>query len=69
MFENHVEWGSGRTIRLEFGVVAIEERVARIEGGYEHLATKADLERMVLRLVLAQIAIGGAIVAVLRFWS
>ena len=46
-----------------------EERVARIEGGYEHLATKADLERMVLRLVLAQIAIGGAIVAVLRFWQ
>ena len=23
-----------------------EERLARIEGGYEHLATKADLERV-----------------------
>ena len=23
-----------------------EERVSRIEGGYEHLATKADLERL-----------------------
>ena len=25
---------------------SIEERVSRIEGGYEHLATKADLERL-----------------------
>ena len=24
----------------------IEERVSRLEGGYEHLATKADLERV-----------------------
>ena len=24
----------------------IEERVSRIEGGYDHLATKADLERL-----------------------
>ena len=23
-----------------------DERVARLEGGYEHLATKADIERM-----------------------
>ncbi len=23
-----------------------EERLARLEGGYEHLATKADVERM-----------------------
>ena len=27
-----------------------DERVARLEGGYEHLATKADIERMVAQL-------------------
>ncbi len=25
---------------------AIEERVSRLEGAYEHLATKADIERL-----------------------
>ena len=25
---------------------SIEERVSRIKGGYDHLATKADLERL-----------------------
>ena len=24
----------------------LEERVSRLEGGYEHLATKADMERL-----------------------
>ena len=28
-------------------MTALEERVARLEGGYEHLATKADLERAI----------------------
>ena len=27
-------------------MATVEERLARIEGGYEHVATKADLERM-----------------------
>ena len=26
-------------------MASLDERVARLEGGYEHLATKADLER------------------------
>ena len=27
-------------------MATVEERLARIEGGYEHVATKADVERM-----------------------
>ena len=27
-------------------MASLEERVSRLEGGYEHLATKADLERI-----------------------
>ena len=33
------------------------ERVARLEGAYEHLATKADLERLRSTLLMA---VGGA---------
>ena len=39
----------------------IEERLARMEGAYEHLATKADLAHMETRLL---IRLGGLIVAV-----
>ena len=43
-----------------------EERVSRIEGGYDHLATKADLERLradVARWMLQLgIAVVGAII-------
>lgn len=27
-------------------MATVEERLGRLEGGYEHLATKADVERM-----------------------
>ena len=27
-------------------MATVEERLARIEGGYEHVATKADVERI-----------------------
>ena len=27
---------------------SLEERVSRLEGGYEHLATKADIERVLV---------------------
>ena len=54
----------------------MEERVSRIEGGYDHLATKADLANLraelanlKVQLLLANITIGGIIVAVLRFWQ
>ena len=56
----------------------IEERVSRLEGGYEHLATKADLERLRadvarwlfklgIALIGALIAGLGVAVAFLRF--
>ena len=57
-------------------MMTMEERVSRIEGGYEHLATKADLANiraelanLKVQLLLANITIGGIIVAVLRFCS
>ena len=55
----------------------IEERVSRIEGGYEHLATKADLERLradaarwILQLGIAIVGINitaiGVAIAILK---
>ena len=65
------EWNVG-----DFDMTTMEERVSRIEGGYEHLATKADvsniraeLANLKVQLLLANITIGGIIVAVLRFWQ
>ena len=61
----------------------IEERVSRLEGGYEHLATKADLERVradltgeikesrvstILWLTGIMIALLGAVIALLKAW-
>ena len=42
-----------------------EERVARLEGGYEHLATKADLAAMESRLLcwLVPTVAGGMVAA------
>ena len=42
-------------------MASIEERMARMEGAYEHLATKADLAQMEMRLLLR---LGALIVAV-----
>ncbi len=60
----------------DYSMTTMEERVSRIEGGYEHLATKADLANiraelanLKVQLLLANITIGGIIVAVLRFWQ
>ncbi len=51
-----------------------EERVSRIEGGYEHLATKADLERLradvarwILQLGIAMVGVVGVAVAIIKF--
>ncbi len=44
----------------------LEERVSRLEGGYEHLATKADLYRAVVQLGLLMTGIVGAGVAFLK---
>ena len=42
---------------------SLTERVARLEGAYEHLATKADLAQMEARLTLRMIGMGGVIIA------
>ena len=42
-------------------MATVEERMARMEGSYEHLATKADLAHMEMRLLLR---LGGLIVTV-----
>ncbi len=61
-------------------MASIEERVSRIEGGYEHLATKADLaelrgelialeSRLMMKLGGLIIVATGIIVAAMRFWQ
>ena len=51
----------------------LEERVSRLEGGYEHLATKADVERLradfagwLFQLGIALIGAIGVAVAILK---
>ena len=57
--------------------ISTEERLARLEGAYEHLATRADMERLrgdmeraintqTWKLVGVQLLIGGVIVGVLK---
>ena len=47
----------------------LAERVARIEGALEHLATKADIERLKFQLLAANAAAAGIILAAIRLWS
>ena len=44
------------------------ERVARIEGAMEHLATKADIERLKFTLVAVQLTGLAIILAAMRLW-
>ncbi|MCY4455259.1 MAG: hypothetical protein OXC71_00275 [Chloroflexi bacterium] len=44
------------------------ERVARIEGIIEHLATKADLERLTVRMYVSVTVATGIILAAMRLW-
>ncbi len=51
---------------------SLAQRVARIEGIIEHLATKADVERLALRMYVAM-TVGlatatGIILAAMRLW-
>ena len=41
----------------------ITERMARLEGAYEHLATKADLAQLESRMTWRLIGASGAIIA------
>lgn len=47
----------------------VSERVARLEGAYEHLATKADLFRLETRLIrwtiVTGIGVAGIVIAVI----
>ncbi|MXZ90092.1 MAG: hypothetical protein F4W95_06655 [Chloroflexi bacterium] len=56
----------------------VEERLARLEGGYEHVATKADIAelrseiarmetRLLLRLGGLMVAVAAAVTAAVRF--
>lgn len=51
----------------------LRDRVSRIEGGYEHLATKADLkelENRLMRTLIGAIALATTvIIAVQRLWQ
>ena len=56
----------------------LTERVARLEGAYEHLATKADIERLradltkqiaqqINRVIVVQVSVMGLAVALLKY--
>ena len=60
-------------------IQGIDSRVSRLEGGYQHLATKADLQelradmkdlenRLFVRLGLLVVAVGAAVAIVQRLW-
>ena len=60
-------------------IQSIDSRVSRLEGGYQHLATKADLQelradmkdlenRLFVRLGLLIIAVGAAVAIVQQLW-
>ena len=48
-------------------VMTIEERVSKLEGTYEHLATKADIERAKWQLGAFLIALISVFVGILNF--
>ncbi len=54
-------------------IVGLGHRMSRVEGAYEHLATKADLKDLELRLTLGMLSIVGVatglIIAVDRLWA
>ncbi len=56
----------GKRLLREKYVASNEERLSRIEGGYEHLATKADLYQLENRMTrwLASLVIAVAILAI-----
>lgn len=47
---------------------SLAERVARIEGALEHLATRADIERLKFELLAANAAATGIILVAIRLW-
>ena len=43
-------------------MMTVEERVSCLDGGYEHLATKADLYRAVVQLAILQTTLVSVVV-------
>ncbi len=60
-------------VSVEQRLSKVEQRASRLEGQYEHLATKADLERLQSRLVMWLVGVGiaevAAIVALLQIFG
>ena len=48
-------------------MATLEERVSRLEGAYDHLATKADLKALEVRLLLYQFTAAAIVIAALRY--
>ena len=71
---------TGEEVRdLNNKIQSIDTRVSRLGGGYQHLATKADLQelradmkdlenRLFVRLGLLIVAVGAAVAIVQRLW-
>ena len=53
-------------------IQGVDTRVSRLEGGYQHLATKADMKdlenRLFVRLGLLIIVVGAAVAVLQRLW-
>ena len=47
-------------------MATVEERVSRLEGGYDHLATKADIHKVAVQLGIFMTGVIAAGVAFLR---
>ena len=50
-------------------VLNVEAEVNKLKGSYEHLATKADLEKAKWQLAAFMVAVVSIAVAVLKFWQ
>lgn len=50
-------------------VLNVEAEVNKLKGAYEHLATKADLEKAKWQLAAFVTAVVSVAVAVLKFWE
>ena len=48
-------------------MVTVEERLSRLEGGYEHLATKADIANLKVWVITTALGVIVAVAALIRF--
>jgi len=73
-----IQSAKGKFIKGMFMTTTTEERVSRLEGSYEHVATKADIarlegkmeameNRLLLKFIGSMALISGLTIAILRF--